>query len=516
MARGQAGVLGQLRVLFTAGSFAGVPDRQLLERFILRRDEDAEAAFAALVARYGPMVFKLCCNILRDRHDAEDAFQATFMLLAVKAPRIRDRELLGNWLYGVALRTAMKARTRAVRRRRHERRAADRSVPVTAPHHNDFELQCALHEGIRALPEKYRAAIVLCHLQGLTREQAAPLLRCTASTVGVRLMRARERLRAWLTRRHQDYSPALVIAGLDSWKAAMAPSALLEATTAAGLMVRAGFKKAVVASSASIELMKEVRMSLAVSKLKIVAASLLVCVLFAAGVVTMAQPQKAATPTRSAEEEIAELERAWGQALINRDAATMDRIVGYEMVGTDPAGNLWNKAQYLESVKAGAFKVESFEIAELKVHVYGNAAIAFGLGIINKHSKSGFSRGGSRSTDTYVCRNGCWQCVAWQSAAVGDLPQPHATGPQEVPKTPELAIPLLPSESPAPIATEHSKIAEPTSVTPGADSPKMAPIPTDAKPAEPKAAPGALDGAKATPTSTDGKAAPGAAPKPAE
>ena len=149
MAKGQSAVLRQLGSLFATGSVAGVPDHQLLERFVVRRDEFAEAAFAALVARHGPMVLKLCRNILRNTHDADDAFQATFLLLATKAARIGNRELLANSLHGVAVRTAMKARTRAARRLRHERRVAERSSGSFATLERDFELPCRFTPGYR-------------------------------------------------------------------------------------------------------------------------------------------------------------------------------------------------------------------------------------------------------------------------------------------------------------------------------------------------------------------------------
>ena len=151
MAKGQSEVLRQLGALFTTGSAAGIPDSQLLERFILRRDEFAEAAFASLVARHGPMVMKVCRSILRDPHDADDAFQATFMLLAVKAGRIGNRQLLGNWLYGVALRTAMKARSRAARRRRHERQRR-------GTHERAYHRKCArFRPAFRAAPSDQRS-----------------------------------------------------------------------------------------------------------------------------------------------------------------------------------------------------------------------------------------------------------------------------------------------------------------------------------------------------------------------
>ena len=113
-------VVRQIASLFDGGSVAGLTDRQLIERFTARRDAAGEAAFAALVSRHGPMVLEVCWQLLGDRHDAEDAFQAVFLVLARKARSIRDPELLGNWLYGVALRTARKARGQNTRRRRKE------------------------------------------------------------------------------------------------------------------------------------------------------------------------------------------------------------------------------------------------------------------------------------------------------------------------------------------------------------------------------------------------------------
>ena len=139
MPKGHSDVRRHLGALFRTGSATGVPDRQLLERFILRRDEFAEAAFAVLVARHGPMVLKICRSILRDTHDADDAFQATFMLLAAKAGRIGKRELLGNWLYGVAFVHRVEGSHAGLPPPYvHERRHA-RSNPASVPE-QDFDL----------------------------------------------------------------------------------------------------------------------------------------------------------------------------------------------------------------------------------------------------------------------------------------------------------------------------------------------------------------------------------------
>ena len=489
---GHSDVLRHLGALFTTGSATGVPDRQLLERFILRRDEFAEAAFAVLVARHGPMVLKLCRSILRNPHDADDAFQATFMLLAAKAGKIGNRELLANWLYGVALRTALKARTRAFRRRKHERRAAESAIVQSIPREHDLDLHRALHEGIKALPEKYRAAIVLCHLEGMTREEAARLLNCPASTVGVRLMRARERLRAWLKRRHHhaDFSAGLIAASLDKRSSTHVPIPLAEATVEAAILLSTRTSQTLTARSASIvNLMKEVQMSLFVSKLKVVGTSLLMCGFLTAGIASMAQqPPPPSAPARTAQDEVLDLERAWGDALVHKDAALMDRIVAYEMVGTDPGGHRWNKSEYLESVKSGAFKIESFELVDMKVKVYGDAAVSTGRSIVNKHSKSRFAPGAAVFTDTYVRRNGCWQCVAWQSAAAPDQPQTQASGLPErhtptdatlipgAPKAEELSVPIgLHSTEPRGGARRAACARSPRSA---ADHPELAPTAT--------------------------------------
>jgi RNA polymerase sigma factor (sigma-70 family) len=210
MARGQIGVARQLQSLFAQGSFAGMPDRTLLERYLAEGGDGAEAAFTALVDRHGPMVLAVCRNILRDHQDTQDAFQATFLLLATKAQDLRDKRLLANWLYGVAMRSALKLRSRSARRTRHERRAAERSPEAACLPEDDAEGRAALYEEIDALPERYRAPVVLCYLEGTSREMAANLLGCGVNTLGVRLMRARKRLKKRLTARQLHLASGLV------------------------------------------------------------------------------------------------------------------------------------------------------------------------------------------------------------------------------------------------------------------------------------------------------------------
>ena len=198
MAKGNQGIaLRHLDTLFRVGTVGGLTDAQLLERFTSRRDEAAELAFAALVERHGPMVLRVCRAVLRDAHEAQDAFQATFLVLVRRAGSLWVRDSLGPWLHQVAYRTASCARSAAARRRRHERRAAELTARPADDGDRD-DLEGVIHEEVGRLPERYRAAVVLCLLEGLTPEQAARHLGCPVGTVHSRLARGREQLRGRL------------------------------------------------------------------------------------------------------------------------------------------------------------------------------------------------------------------------------------------------------------------------------------------------------------------------------
>ena len=156
MASGFPGdAIHQVNRLFLTGTVGALTDGQLLERFATRRGETAEAAFEGLVARHGPMVLRVCRGVLRDTHDVEDAFQATFLVLVRKAGSIGDRELLGPWLYGVAHRVALKARGVAARRRSREGGIID-DLPADPTAGPWLDLRPVLHEEVNRLPEKYR------------------------------------------------------------------------------------------------------------------------------------------------------------------------------------------------------------------------------------------------------------------------------------------------------------------------------------------------------------------------
>ena len=291
----QGSVLRSLETLFGAGSATGMTDRELLDRFLARRDEGAEAAFAALVARHGPLVWSVCRNISSEAHAAEDAFQATFLILVRKASSIRRRETLGPWLYGVARRVAVRAKVTSRRQRQHEERGAEMkatSQPVLTPQE---ELE-ALHEEIGRLPERYRAAVVLCHLEGCTHAEAARVLKCPKGTVNVRVSRARELLRDRLARRGVAFSTALAGAVLvgEAATAAM-PIGLAETTIKAAMQVAAGKSVTAGAVSAAVsQLTQGVLTTMTLSKVTVAAALVLTAGSVSSGIAFVAMGPAAA------------------------------------------------------------------------------------------------------------------------------------------------------------------------------------------------------------------------------
>ena len=228
-------VLKDLHTLFQVGTAGGLTDGQLIERFLSQRDDAGEAAFRALVERHAPMVLRICRDVLGDWHEAEDASQATFIVLASKAGSIRKRDSIASWLFGVACRVAAQAKAKAARRRRHEERNAELAaarIVTEDPRMPWLEL----YEEIDRLPERLRGPLVLCYWKGHSQPEAAAQLGCPVRTLQNRLARGQERLRSRLTRR--GLSPAV---GL--WEASMGPrgasvpvpAAWLETTVRAAL-----------------------------------------------------------------------------------------------------------------------------------------------------------------------------------------------------------------------------------------------------------------------------------------
>ena len=228
-----------LRRLLSRAWADGENDGRLLEAFLARGEE---AAFTLLVRRHGPMILGVCRRVLRDWHDAEDAFQATFLVLARRAASVAPRAAVGPWLYGVAYRTALKARSQAARRRLKERDARA-ARPASNVENAAADLRPVLDEELSRLPDKYRTAVVLCDLEGKSRREAADCLRVAEGTLSSRLARARRLLAGRLRRR--GVAPA-------DWGAApfLAPG-VIPKTVLAAAQFAAGIRAAGAASRAA-------------------------------------------------------------------------------------------------------------------------------------------------------------------------------------------------------------------------------------------------------------------------
>jgi RNA polymerase sigma factor (sigma-70 family) len=284
-------------------------DRHLLERFVRSQDQ---AAFAALVQRHGPMVLGVCRRLLHDAHEAEDAFQATFLVLVHKAHSIGRPEALGPWLHGVAYRTAARAR-QAARQRAREREAAAMPDGDPAVELVGRELRQVLDEELGRLGQKYRAPLVLFYLEGKTTEEVARQLGCPKGTVLSRLARGRERLRQRLVRRGVAPS-AGVLVGLLTAKAVpvAVPAALATVTVEAAVLTAAGQAAAGAIPASVAALTKGVLRAMLLSKLKVVAAVVLAVTAAVVGTVVCARQAPADKPAAAREDAVKDQEKILG------------------------------------------------------------------------------------------------------------------------------------------------------------------------------------------------------------
>jgi RNA polymerase sigma factor (sigma-70 family) len=287
-------VLGYLRTLVGAEPAGDSIDRELLQRFVAGREE---AAFEALMQRHGSMVLGVCRRVLHDVHAAEDAFQATFFVLVRKAASLDRRGSLAGWLYTVAYHLALKARESALRRRLRERPLEDLPAAETSAESIWWELRPILDEELDRLPEKYRAPLVLCYLEGKTNADAAQELGCPCGTVSSRLARGRDLLRARLSRRNLALTPALFATALTQTPVTVVPATLREAACKAAYLFAAGGTIAEGATMPAVGLANAMLRATGMAHVRIAAALLLVvCVV---GSATAFLIQRAAPTTPS-------------------------------------------------------------------------------------------------------------------------------------------------------------------------------------------------------------------------
>ena len=366
-------VLRHLQTLYRCGVTGHQSDEQLLERFLARRDEAAEEAFTAIVQRHGPMVFGVCLRVLGDGHDAEDAFQATFLVLARKAASVIKRDKVANWLYGVACRTAQQARGRAARRRAREERVG--MSPQIEPAEGDLsdELKGILDEELARLPARYRAPIVLCELEGLSRQEAARRLGVPEGTLSSRLARAKNQLRDRLARRGLGLPMVVLSAALvREAGAATLSDALIESTAHAAMCVAAGSTASLAVAASVVSLTEGVLKTMLLTKLKGAALSLGTLAVIVSGAVALGQsnpgPRRALHPAQESRKD-ANPQPAQPEPAISDDRTdvverkldrilnALDRLVGASSVGptvvSEPADDELQTTRVNASVEPG-------------------------------------------------------------------------------------------------------------------------------------------------------------------
>ena len=287
MATPKTALLGQLERVLGAGRRARLPDRQLLEQFTTERDQ---AAFAVLVRRYGPMVLNVCRRVLHNAADAEDAFQATFLVLARKAVTISKREAVPAWLHRVALRVALRTRATASKRREHEKGAVPRLGEDPLAGITARELLTVLDAELNALPEKNRGPLVLCYLAEQKREEVARQLGLPIRTLDRRLEQGRQMLRRRLERRGLTMATTLLAVDLFQGTAKAALSGLLVATTVkAAVQASAGHGLAGLVSGQAALLVNGTVRAMALSKAMSVGVMVATVVLVGMGITLAAQ-----------------------------------------------------------------------------------------------------------------------------------------------------------------------------------------------------------------------------------
>jgi RNA polymerase sigma factor (sigma-70 family) len=332
---------------------SGLTDGELLGRFIEQRDT---TAVAALMHRHGPMVWGVCRRLVANHHDAEAAFQATFLVLVRRASFIIPRERVGNWLYGVAHQTSLKAGARLAKRRTRERQMM--TMPeAPAPEQNPWDdLQPLLDQELSRLPEKYRVAIVLCDLEGNTRKETARQLGVPEGTLAGWLTRGRALLAKRLTR-HRALSGGAPAAVLTPQASPAVPTSVMSSATQTVLPVAAGQAVAGTASVAVAALTEGVMKAMWMTRVQVVLRACLVGALLVGGAFgyrTLADnkvpPAGKKTPAsdNKLRDTLLVLDKQLWEATSNYAVDTLAKLLADDYLAFSPDGRHWTKKVALE------------------------------------------------------------------------------------------------------------------------------------------------------------------------
>ena len=411
---------------------AELTDGQLLEGYLGRRDE---AALAALVRRHGPMVWGVCRRILRNHYDAEDAFQATFLVLVRKAASIASRELLANWLYRVAYQTALNARAAAAKRGARERQVTTMPEPAVAEPGLWRDLQPVLDEALSRLPDKYRAVIVLCDLEGKTRKNAARQLGMPEGTVAGRLARARVMLAKRLARHGLTVSGAALAAVLSqNVGSAGVPTSVVSSTIKAAGLFAAGQTAATGVISTKVAALTEgVLKAMFLHKTKSVAAVLMVVAalgICAGGVLQRIQAQVPPPYSSKAsffkqdegnlKETVLALQKRIWEANAKQDVTALKNLLADDFVGLDKNGNPFDKGDELRYVSEWCEFDHDIKEARALLLNDSSALVIYEVHYKYRRSKSREVLGteSRQGTGAWAKRNGQWWCIYKESHAV--------------------------------------------------------------------------------------------------
>lgn len=396
----------------------GVGDGELLERFVA---QDDEAAFSSLVERHGSMVLGVCRRVIGNLHDAEDAFQATFLVLARKARALRQPNSLGNWLYGVAYRTALEARTKAVRLRVRERAMTEEPVVEGENELDRLELRAVLDGEINRLPDRYRSPFVLCCLEGRTNEEAARLLSCPKGTILSRLAWARQRLRQRLTRR----GVSLSVASLGrSWQRDAASAKLVNATSQAARLFVLG---QVAAPAEVISLTKGVLISMFTEKLKLLSAVVGALGLMGCGLAWLGQPTSASGQQRPEKAAVVRSDdlmdtlmtmekRSW-EATKKKDIEALRKLCAQDYVAIISDGSRLTFDEFMALFPL--FEVKSYAMSDARVLPIGpDVAILVYKAKTNTALLGMSVKEETQISSTWARRNGEWRTVLYQETPI--------------------------------------------------------------------------------------------------